>query len=523
MAFLTLNGITIPTAVGGEVTPQVIGGMGRAYDGTMRRDRRAIKRRWRFKTPPLAVATAQLVRSIVESQGHLWTFDSDTYSEGGLPAASSSRAPDIVSSEAADGDDVALLYSAPSTSSLVAKRGGAAAYFSIASTNLVADDLADAENDPLNDYTNLNSATLANETTERWQGSQCIKITTTAGGQRGAYTGLVAIPTPGVPYTGSLFLKGAAGGETVTVQMLDGLLGLATVDVILSATEWRRVWVSFTAHGSATDVSLFVFDTNAGDAQSWYCDGWQVEKLSYPTWWMEGGSTRATEDWARYHPGFITDLSANARGLTLHAWTNWTAIPSGDGNSFLAAVTADVNNRVLLYSTSGSRYPRCTILKSGELNENAIYAVATTYGVWQMLTGVYDRDAATLKLYTDGVLRDTEAVGYDFDLATAVDTHGLSLGNNHDGNSATDGAIDDAIVLPYAVDADTVTAWYNSGDGFTAANPFSVIRPYLSGDVVSGELVQVLGRVKSSKIVGTVQAGSWDSAARVLDFELLEY
>jgi hypothetical protein len=61
MAFLIVNGITVPVAVdGAQVEMELIGDRARAFDGTMRSTRRATKRRWKVKTAPMASADALL-------------------------------------------------------------------------------------------------------------------------------------------------------------------------------------------------------------------------------------------------------------------------------------------------------------------------------------------------------------------------------------------------------------------------------------------------------------------------------
>ncbi|MBV9772648.1 MAG: hypothetical protein JO040_01780 [Gemmatimonadetes bacterium] len=67
MAFLIVNGQTVPVAVdGASVDYELIGDRARAFDGTMRSTRRATKRNWKVKTAPMAVAAAdQLTTSLL--------------------------------------------------------------------------------------------------------------------------------------------------------------------------------------------------------------------------------------------------------------------------------------------------------------------------------------------------------------------------------------------------------------------------------------------------------------------------
>jgi hypothetical protein len=62
MAFLIVNGQTVPVAVdGASMEQELIGDRARAFDGTMRSTRRATKRRWKVKTTPMTSAEATLL------------------------------------------------------------------------------------------------------------------------------------------------------------------------------------------------------------------------------------------------------------------------------------------------------------------------------------------------------------------------------------------------------------------------------------------------------------------------------
>jgi hypothetical protein len=66
MAFLIVNGQTVPVAVdGASMEVELIGDRARAFDGTMRSVRRATKRRWKVKTTPMTLAeTTQLTTTL---------------------------------------------------------------------------------------------------------------------------------------------------------------------------------------------------------------------------------------------------------------------------------------------------------------------------------------------------------------------------------------------------------------------------------------------------------------------------
>ena len=85
MAFLELNGWTVPVAAGSvSEEPVEIGERDRAFDGTYRSSIRAVKRRWRMKTVPMIRSDAEALRGLLLGLGHYWSFDTDLYSSKGL-------------------------------------------------------------------------------------------------------------------------------------------------------------------------------------------------------------------------------------------------------------------------------------------------------------------------------------------------------------------------------------------------------------------------------------------------------
>lgn len=84
MAFLTINGMTLPVSKGSvSVSDEEIGERGRAFDGTPYESLRSVKRSWTFKTTPLSQADAAAWRAVIRGVGGSWSFESDTYSAQG--------------------------------------------------------------------------------------------------------------------------------------------------------------------------------------------------------------------------------------------------------------------------------------------------------------------------------------------------------------------------------------------------------------------------------------------------------
>jgi hypothetical protein len=513
MPFVTLNGVTIPTAKGGEVAPEEIGETMRSYDGTTMRERRAVKRRWRFRTVPVDVATATALRGLIQGLGHYWPFTSDDNSEGGL-AASTSTAVDIVSSTGADGDAVEIAYTAPATYSSAVAGGTGAAYLSGSSSNLLSSDESDMEGAGDSGWnaigTGVDANTILPDTDHYWESSQSLKITTGTPAQSANTTSNPSISSA-TDYTGSIFLKGASGGESVKVQLVGDVGGVfADTTFTLQANKWTRCASTGTSGGSDTTVILRILNST-GSAQTWYQDGAQVEALNYPTWWLDGGTSRAADSQLLVPSGFLT--SSNARGFTLNCWA------SGGLNTAAAAMAIElfgdsINNRFRQRINSAQAYSHIMTVSG---SNTASYAGGTHVpGAWNMMTSVYDRDAATLKWYLNGTLVDTVTSVDDFpieDMTTSV-----AIGSGNVAGVVHEGGIDEVQVLPYPATAALVTGWYNSGTSPSISLP----RPYLSGDCVRGDEIKVAGTVTRETYTGTIQNAAWDAAARVIEFVLAE-
>jgi hypothetical protein len=129
-------------------------------------------------------------------------------------------------------------------------------------------------------------------TTPSWQGSYSLKVVTN---NAAATEGIRNLSSktfglkPDTPYTGSIYLKGAAGGETLTLYVYerndagDALAGVATKNVTLT-TDWQRVSKSLTFGASGRACVLGIFTTTKQSA-TFYVDGLQLEEGSTATAW----------------------------------------------------------------------------------------------------------------------------------------------------------------------------------------------------------------------------------------------
>ena len=93
MAYLTLNGITIPVAIESPTLAyNDIGTRGRGFSGQPYSNIQKRKRNWTFETTPLTEMEALAFEGVINGTGDFWSFDSDTSSSKGLVDTSSAPA-----------------------------------------------------------------------------------------------------------------------------------------------------------------------------------------------------------------------------------------------------------------------------------------------------------------------------------------------------------------------------------------------------------------------------------------------
>ena len=89
-AFLSINGIPLSVADGAASSSvDDVGVSARMSDGSLVRNRRAVKSSWDFDTVLDVQATALAVKGLVLGAGHVWDFNSSLYSAKGLAVTTS--------------------------------------------------------------------------------------------------------------------------------------------------------------------------------------------------------------------------------------------------------------------------------------------------------------------------------------------------------------------------------------------------------------------------------------------------
>jgi hypothetical protein len=499
--FLALNGWTVPVVPGGGRQPVIVGDDGRSFAGTLMRDRRVIKDRWRFTSSIQQAIDALALRGLLLGLGHNWRWDGDLYSGKGLVPLSSTVG--IRWGIAGDGALVNDFGSSESESLL----GSAGSLDPFPSTqNNLSGDSSDAENAPTG-YAAVVSGVLAADTSNYVEGTKSLKVTAAASGD-GAKTDAVSVDSA-ADYTGVVYLKGDAGAEAVTVRLYDDIGLVSSQNATLTATQWTRVEVLGTTNGAAATGYIDVV-SNDGSAIVFYADAWALERQAVGSAWVRGGSVRAATD-LLFSPSFLT----KHRSFTISCWVR---LPSASGTTTIASLRGgtDLTNHIKLertnngftakvYNTAGSLV--ASLAGDTGLADDAWHHVALAY---------YQTDASTaaVYLYEDGVLADSDTSAAALDSSSFTK---LWLGND---NGATQfaGLIGPMLVVPFAAPAAMVLAWKN--EQTTAFPDLPGLRA--SGGAVDGDSYTVEGDLKDANFLGYSDGGAWVNNAQRTQFELME-
>lgn len=509
MSFLRINGYVVPVSSCDEKIIEV-GSRSNGLDGTPLVDRLRTRRAWDCVTPPLPREIAMAVKALVFGRGDLWPFDADLYSGKGL--AADSGVVSTLHTVAADGDPVSNTYKYTGSISVES-----------ATTNLLGADSRDAENAPTG-FSLFAGGSISGDTSHYWQGTKSLKIVTVIGGgiTDGAYTTPFdpGAGSAGKTFVGSVYLKGDAGSEGVSVGLYD-LTNMefgTTTDVVLSATTWTRVECAMTIGGvDCRSLALWV-RTTSDLALTFYCDGFQIEERTVPTSWVDG--SRAAGATLEYDPGFL----AGSHDLTINAWIRMTADNAPSGAS---------NNRALVWlrvgSTTGTGLYRganannLVFYTTDEVGGNIDSITETSLwdGSWKMVTAVIRTNpltgVAAKELYVDGV-----SVGSSSPAAFTPPDNFTEVGVCNDGAGAwlADGAaIDDLMIVPFAANDAVVSEWYSMGKAMLA-----LPHVYIDGDVIPDDefTIEAVGAIGGiTKTRGTYE-GSWANNLEVIKFTLEE-
>lgn len=184
-------------------------------------------------------------------------------------------------------------------------------------------------------------SSMAVSSTFAHSGSQSLAITGTGSVvKQGAEVLSVAAVASGAQYTVGMWMRGAAGGETVQIGMggtgIGGTSVFANGTTITLTTTWTRYTYTYTAPAAVTNLLLFVWNPNAS-AQTWYVDdAVMITGATVATTYVDGDS--AGYVWSGTTGNSHTYVTSPLSGTYYYAVTGTTAYGETTPSAVVSAV-----------------------------------------------------------------------------------------------------------------------------------------------------------------------------------------
>lgn len=521
MAFLRLNGWTIPIVGEPSMKWIYIGERERAFDGTMLQDRRARKRVWRCKTTPLIERDGLAVEGLVAGTGQQFPFDVDSYSTKGLAKKSGTVDGSLRTAIGADGYGVVVgVTGTPSES----KFGSGAYAFHPSGTNLLTANQASAETDTTG-FAAITSATITRDTTHKMIGSASIKVV--ANNNDGVrITGITA--SASTAYTVSSYVKflWAIGSSSISHKIeirgnVSGLINTTTFSI--PPNKWTRLFVSGTTGVSDSSIEIRVVN-NSGGSLTFYIDANQAEAKAFPTSFMNLTRTAHTYSlpitafsnfypdfsvnmWVRGCPG-CQDPSVSYTDALLLSFTDTPGVTSSESISIETGPFGDDKAHL-------------TVTTTGSVITDIASAAGFHNNSWRMLTASFrlfpEYGDPKIQFFVDGASVGFESPSAmpDMRLLSAVDIGRFGSG----AAKYFQEPIDDLVIVPYAVPPALVSALYSLGKPFG-----NLPRVYMDGDFVPEDIgvIESIGQIIDVTNVSGYKDGLWRNNLRQIEFELQE-
>lgn len=491
MAFLTINGVTIPVT-DASLQPVEIGSRDRTIDGTLFLGRRAVKRSWRVTTKPLDYATANAVWGLVQGNGIQSKFDSatepqstslaDTATAQGI--VSSVTGPLVETTTAADGGAVYTKFGPNSGDNLSIANFGTGSLIAFSTTtNLLAANPSSFETNVSTGVTNIGTTGLSQASNFYWTGTKSCKVTVT-GSPLPANEGVAlgnATTVASTSYLASAYVRTSSQTTVSIVGQTSAGVNETTVSTfVIPAGGWYRIFHKFTASTTSSRVAIYIASGTA--AVDLYIDGAMIcaePTASNPYWsspWVIGGTTRTAAGGVTYT---ANALNCSA-GLTISCWSN--GHPYSSGNNYLVRVYSGSNFFGLVHNASA--YPGFTY--NGSPFSFQATAHLPSSGVWKHICGVWDPTASVIRAYINGTLVDSDSLTLSSGFGTPTSIV-----------SEPGHRVDQLTILPYAATDAMVSALYAE-----TTSPWPTL-PNLSvsGDMTFNEPVTCLGNTTDGSYV----------------------
>lgn len=507
MAFLTVNGFTVPLAAGSfDEGERDLGGAGahRAWLGTGRRERRTIKRTFRGETAPLVHADALAIEHLAMGDGDGWPFDGDFYSaRGRVPSSIAGCA--LIPSTAADGLAVAD------------RKIGGSVQIDPATTNALPAAVRDGSGTIGVSFLSVDGAALTTETGYRFEGASCVKAVTSAAvnGVRGGLLTASAAAAAVAAYRGSVWLMSpTAAILRLLVRNVTTAADGVPLTAVLSPLTWTRA-VGFgpPAFAPGDSLALVVTESVPDSGLTFYADAFQLEPTAFSTAWTSAASRLAGA--LQYAAPF------DARDeVTLAFWAKRGDLSVARTLAFARFPRGAAVDVGLWARTPGGGSSDLSVsLYSQPLGASATAAGAFSSLSWRHFAIVLRRAPASglpnVQIFVNGVLAASSAlpgVELDLDFRTFGPLH---LGAFY-GVEQFNGEIDEVHVLPWAAPAGQIAA-------LAAATRTYAVQPraIAGGDWLAEERVFV-GQEVVSSYRAHASAGAWQAAGRTVRLSLEE-
>jgi hypothetical protein len=493
--FLALNGMAVPVATLSKRFVEA-GASERAFDGTLRSSRRALKRQWQAKTAPMTALEADLLERVLLGQGDAWPLDGHIYSSKGIGPTSSSAVSAYTAARAADGLDI-----------LNEAKFGNGAWVGVPNTNLLTANQRGVETDT-SGFTAVDGATISRDTTYKLAGAASLKVVTSAaanatrgGAKTNALTTAVA-----TQHRGSVYLMATSA---VTVRVLLRNSTTATdgtpVTKTLTAYKWERVVdVLSPAFTTGDGLELHILEDTADAGITFYVDNLQVEaSASKTSCWSNGSGTTGKLVYSPYSFAGHEELTINC----------WAARPVATAGFLFAISKTNATRKLALAYLSAGQAQLQVGRSDNSLFTTNVSSVIGATGLTMVTIVLRTSRSPHYALYADGVLK---ASG---DLTPAPDPASAGMLELLCYNSVSrwEGLADDFLLLPFAASASMISGWFSLGRALGAWP-----RLWLTGDCIPEPAAQVHAKLESSPMVPHADTSGFQSAGRSVSFSLLE-
>ena len=246
-----------------------------------------------------------------------------------------------------------------------ASAGSPVVYFG--GKNLLTLNQADgAEDGTTGDFErNMGRETLSSSTESAWHGSRSVKIVTPGvSSSEGMYIFPRVSATPSTRYTGSVYVRGASGGEVVNLYIQERKSDNTHISYTFSGeisltTNWQRISITSPGNAECGKVVIGVI-TPKVQAATIYVDGSQVEEGSSATAW--GGDSSQNPVYTFTAPGSykVALKATNAAGndvMTRIAYINVTGAAVAPAANFTATPVSGTGPLNVTFTDTSANSP----------------------------------------------------------------------------------------------------------------------------------------------------------------------